>query len=55
VLLPVHQATIIWNGEERTVNVLATGKLRLLGTRLLDGYQLSIQFIESGFVTIQEL
>jgi hypothetical protein len=43
------------NGEERAVNVLATGKLPLLGTGLLDGYELSIQFIESGLVTIQEL
>ena len=55
VLLPVHQATIIWNGEERAVNVLATGKLPLLGTGLLDGYELSIQFTEGGLVTIQEL
>jgi clan AA aspartic protease len=55
VLLPVHQATIIWNGEERVVNVLATGKRPLLGTALLDGYKLSIQFIEGGLVTIEEL
>jgi clan AA aspartic protease len=53
--IPVHEALIIWNGEERIVNVLATGKRPLLGTGLLDGYELSIQFIESGLVTIQEL
>jgi clan AA aspartic protease len=35
VILPVdHQATIIWNGEEREVNVLATGRLPLLGTAI---------------------
>ncbi|MBD2135244.1 MULTISPECIES: clan AA aspartic protease [unclassified Sphaerospermopsis] len=55
VLLPVHQTTIIWNGEEREVNVLATGKLPLLGTALLDGYELSIQFTEGGLVAIEEL
>ncbi|TAE60721.1 MAG: clan AA aspartic protease [Nostocales cyanobacterium] len=55
VLLPVHQTIIIWNGEEREVNVLATGKLPLLGTALLDGYELSIQFTEGGLVTIEEL
>ncbi|BAZ29459.1 hypothetical protein NIES4074_19050 [Cylindrospermum sp. NIES-4074] len=55
VLLPVHQATIIWNGEEREVNVLATGRLPLLGTALLDGYELVIQFTEGGLVTIDEL
>jgi len=53
--IPVHEALIIWNGEERVVNVLATGKRPLLGTGLLNGYELSIQFIESGLVTIQEL
>lgn len=46
VLLPVHQASIIWNGEEREIHVLATGRLPLLGTALLDGYELSIQFTD---------
>ena len=55
VLLPVHQATIIWNGEEREVNILATGKRPLLGTALLDGHELCIQFTESGLVTIEDL
>ncbi|MHC5932828.1 clan AA aspartic protease [Nostoc sp.] len=55
VILPIHQATIIWNGEEREVNVLATGRLPLLGTALVDGYELVIQFLESGLVTIDEL
>jgi predicted aspartyl protease len=53
--LPVHQANIIWNGEERVVNVLATGRLPLLGTALIDEYELAIQFIEGGLVTIDEL
>ncbi|MDZ7966929.1 MAG: clan AA aspartic protease [Nostoc sp. DedSLP03] len=55
VILPVHQATIIWNGKEQVVNVLATERLPLLGTALLDGYELVIQFIEGGLVTIDEL
>lgn len=53
--IPVHQATIIWNGEERIVNVLATGKRPLLGTALLDEHELVIQFTEGGLVTIDEL
>jgi clan AA aspartic protease len=24
--IPIHESTITWNGEERVVNVLATGK-----------------------------
>ncbi|MFN6516047.1 MAG: clan AA aspartic protease [Nostoc sp. CreGUA01] len=55
VILPVHQATIIWNGEERVVNVLATGKRPLLGTALLDEHEIVIQFTEDGLVTIDEL
>ncbi|MHC5726296.1 MAG: clan AA aspartic protease [Nostoc sp.] len=55
VILPIHQATIIWNGEQREVNVLATGRLPLLGTALLDDHELVIQFIEGGLVTIDEL
>lgn len=51
----VHEAVIIWNGEERVVNVLATGKRPLLGTALLDEHELVIQFIEGGLVTIDEL
>jgi clan AA aspartic protease len=55
VILPVHQATIIWNGEEREVNVLATGRLPLLGTALLDEHELVILFTKGGLVTIEEL
>ncbi len=53
--MPVHQAVIIWNGEERVVNVLATGKRPLLGTALLNEHELVIQFTEGGLVTIEEL
>ncbi|MDZ8055645.1 MAG: clan AA aspartic protease [Aulosira sp. ZfuVER01] len=53
--IPVHEAVIIWNSEERVVNVLATGKRPLLGTALLDEHELVIQFTENGLVTIEEL
>ncbi|MBD2409140.1 clan AA aspartic protease [Nostoc calcicola FACHB-389] len=55
VILPVHQATIIWNGEEKVVHVLATGRLPLLGTALLNECELVVNFTESGLVTIDEL
>jgi len=55
VTIPLHQAVIIWNGEEREVNVLATGRRPLLGTGLLQGYELNIQFTEGGLVTIDNL
>jgi clan AA aspartic protease len=55
VLLAVHEAIIIWNGEEREIRVLATGRRPLLGTALLDGHELVVQFTEGGLVTIDEL
>ncbi len=55
VILPVHQASILWNGEEKEVRVLATGRRPLLGTALLEEYELVIQFTEGGLVTIEDL
>ena len=55
VTLPVHEAIILWNGEEREVRVLATGRRPLLGTALLDEHELVVQFTEGGLVTIEEL
>lgn len=55
VILPVHQATIFWNGVERDVRVFATGRRPLIGTALLDEQELVIQFTEGGLVTIDEL
>ncbi|WP_242054723.1 hypothetical protein [Nostoc sp. FACHB-190] len=55
VLLPIYEATVLWNGEEREVLVIAIGRRPLLGTALLDDQELVIQFTEGGLVTIDEL
>ena len=55
VSLAVHQATIFWDGVEREVRVLATGRRPLIGTALLNEQELVIQFTEGGLVTIEEL
>ena len=55
VNLAVHGATIVWNGAEREVRVLATGRRPLLGTALLDGQELVVQFVENGLVTVDEI
>lgn len=55
VAVRVHTATILWNLEEIDVRVLATGSRPLLGTALLDGYELVVQFTEGGLVTIEQL
>lgn len=55
VILPVHQATIIWLKREQPVRVLATGRRTLLGTSLLERSQLTIQFTQPGLVTIEPI
>ena len=55
VLVAVHEAIILWDGEEREVRVFATGRKPLIGTALLDEQELVIQFTERGLVTIDEL
>jgi clan AA aspartic protease len=51
----VHVATIFWNGEEKHVAVLAMGTRPLLGTSLLAGQEVMIQFVEDGLLAIDEL
>lgn len=51
----VHVATIVWAGVERDVAVLALGQRPLLGTALMDGYHLGIDFAEGGKITIEPL
>jgi clan AA aspartic protease len=52
VSLAVHVATILWNGSERLVRVIAAGRRPLLGTALLDGTYLGVDFTDGGEVTI---
>lgn len=51
----VHVATIVWNEQALKVAVLAMGKRPLLGTALLAGKELVTQFVDKGFVTIDDL
>ncbi len=53
--IAVHGATIVWNGIEREVRVVATGRRPLLGTAMLDDQELRAQFRESGLVSVEEL
>jgi clan AA aspartic protease len=55
IFLSVYIATIVWDGTPRDVEVLATGRQPLLGTLLLDGYQLTADFEDGGTVTSDPL
>ena len=51
----VHIATIEWHGTEIEVAVLAMGRRALLGTALLEGHHLGVDFADRGLVSIDEL
>jgi clan AA aspartic protease len=55
VATAVHVATIIWDGNELDVAVLAMGRRPLLGTALLNGHRLLADFAEQGEVIIEPL
>ena len=52
VIVAVYLATILWDGVVRNVEVLAMGKRPLLGTSLLDGFKLEVEFTDGGPVRI---
>ena len=51
----VHLATILWDGRELEIAVLAMGRRPLLGTALLDGKRLCADFVGDGQVVIESL
>jgi clan AA aspartic protease len=48
-------ATIHWNGADIQAVVLAMGRRPLLGTALLEGRHLGVDFADSGLVSIDRL
>lgn len=53
--VPVHVATIHWQGKDSAVRVFATGRRPLFGTALTDRKELVIQFADNGLVTVDDL
>jgi clan AA aspartic protease len=51
----VYEATIIWDGQFRSIPVNAAETDPLVGMSLLYGYNLQIQAIEGGIVRIEAL
>lgn len=51
----VYEATVIWDGQARVVETDAADTTPLIGMGLLSGYELCIQTVEGGTVTIQAL
>jgi clan AA aspartic protease len=51
-MVDVHKATILWDGQEEAVAVLAMGQRPLLGTMLLAGHDLAIHFEDGGDLSL---
>jgi clan AA aspartic protease len=54
-IFEVYIATVIWDGEYLTIDINESETVPLIGMRLLRGYDLRIQAIEGGTVTIEAL
>ena len=52
ILTKVYVAVILWHGQPRRVEVIATGERPLLGLALLKDNDLHVNFTENGVVTI---
>ncbi len=53
LLLEVYRAALIWDGEERAVEVLALEGAPLIGMTLLEESDVRFQGREGGFVSIE--
>jgi len=54
-LFDIYEATVLWDGAPRRVVVDAADIDPLVGMRLLDGYELTVQAIVGGQVIIKAL
>jgi clan AA aspartic protease len=55
VRVDVHEATVLWDGEERMVSVLAIGHDPLIGMSLMDGSEVHLQVADGGSIMIEPL
>jgi clan AA aspartic protease len=51
--LNTYEAEVLWDGQRRTLRVLALEGDPLIGTALLKGYTLEARFVDGGAVTIE--
>ena len=51
----VYDATVGWNGEQRSLEIHEADSTPLVGMELIKGYELRIQVTEGGAVTLERL
>ena len=55
VIFEMYEATVIWDGQERIIDVAASEADPLVGMGLLYGFKLQIEAVESGVVAIEAI
>ena len=55
VIFEIYKASVIWDGQEQIIDVVASDAEPLVGMGLLYGFNLQIEAIEGGCVTIEVL
>jgi clan AA aspartic protease len=55
IVTPVHRATLVWDGVELEVSVLAMGIRPQIGTLLLNNCNLNIDFSDGSILSIDTL
>jgi len=51
----IHEASVIWDGRSRLVSTDAVDSDPLIGMTLLEGYELTVQAVVGGNVSIEAL
>ncbi len=54
-LSAIYLATVVWDNIEKVVLVLASGYKPLLGTAMMEGYHLEIDFEDNGLISLEKL
>ena len=54
-LFDIYEASAIWDGQYREIEINAAETEPLLGMRMLRGYRLQVDATEGGLVTVQAL
>jgi clan AA aspartic protease len=54
VQFTTFEAAVLWSDERMVIPVLETGGAALVGTELLRGLRLTIDYVESGAVTLEQ-
>jgi clan AA aspartic protease len=55
VIFEMYQATVIWDGKFKVVDVAASESEPLLGMSLLYGFKLHVEAVECGIVAIESI